>query len=597
MCGISGVFIREKGGKVNREEMYRIRDVMFNRGPDGEGIWFSNDEKVCLAHRRLSIIDPSENSNQPMIDPINGNIIVFNGEIYNYKKLKIKLEELGHRFITKSDTEVILILYREYGLSLFSYLKGMFSFALWDQYNNKLILARDPIGIKPLYYLANSKSIKFASQVKALLSGNDVNKKLSPAGSVGYFLWGSVPEPHTIFEGIKSVPNGFYFIINPEGKIIKKKYDSLTDRISNFEANIIEYSQKELIKQIIDNLDETVQYHTTSDVPISTFLSAGFDSFIISNLASKYSKLNSFTIDQFKANESIDSEVYYAKLIAEKLNINFFSKEISLLDINNEFELFLSNMDQPSIDGINTWFVSKFVKEIGFKVSLSGLGGDEIFGTYSTFSQIPIILKYFSLFKRNSKITTIYRDLISKLIPNSVSKKYASIFEFGTDISAAYFLKRSFLLPWQLYKFMDKKFVDEGLHDLKILKNLDENHKNIKSTNLAISALEINNYMKNTLLKDSDWCGMSNSVEIRVPFADIDLIESLLKLKANKFSKCNIAKEINNSFSNDFYSRKKTGFDINFASTNAFSKNKKVSKNDNFQWAKKVYYHYLELYT
>tara|TARA_B100000212_G_scaffold330886_1_gene297567 strand:- start:25 stop:1818 length:1794 start_codon:yes stop_codon:yes gene_type:complete len=595
MCGISGAFIKDKEERIDREEMYRIRERMFNRGPDGKGIWFSSNEKVCLAHRRLSIIDPSDNSSQPMMDALNGNVIVFNGEIYNYQNLKNKLENLGHKFRTKSDTEVILILYREYGLKLFIHLKGMFSFALWDEGKKELILARDPIGIKPLYYSNDTKSIKFASQVKALLSGNNINKRLSPAGNVGYFLWGSVPEPYTIFKGIKSIPNGFYFIIDSEGKIIKKKYDSIADRISNIESNSTDLSKKELITQIIDNIDKVVSYHTTSDVPISTFLSAGFDSFIISKLASKYSNLKSFTLDNMNYNESINSEIYYAKLISKKLNFKSFTKEISLNDINNELDLFLSKMDQPTVDGLNIWFVSKLAKENGIKVSLSGLGGDEIFGTYPTFTAIPKILKYCSFFKRNSKSTIIFRDLVRNFIPSSISKKYASIFEFGTDLSAAYFLKRSLFLPWQLLDFMDKNFVEEGLDDLKVIKNLDKNHQNIKSSKLAISTLEINNYMKNTLLKDSDWCGMTNSVEIRVPFADIDLIENLLKLEANKFSKSIIAKEIDSSFPNEFYYRKKTGFDINFASSKAFSKNQKVSKIDNYIWAKKVYYSYLNL--
>ena len=594
MCGISGEFIKEKAGKVDREEMFKIREKMYKRGPDGKGIWFSNDEKICLAHRRLSIIDPSENSSQPMIDKLNGNVIVFNGEIYNYEELKNKLIRIGHKFKTSSDTEVILILYRQYGKNLFSYLKGMFTFALWDQNRKELILARDPIGIKPLYYSVNSKSIKFASQVKALLSGNNIDKSLSAAGNVGFFLWGSVPEPFTIFEGIKSVPNGFYFIINSKGEIIKKKYDSITDRIIKLEKKIIEFSEDEFKKQIIQNIENTVKYHTTSDVPISTFLSSGFDSFMIANLAAKYSDMKFLTIDHLNSGKSIYSDLYYAKIIAKRLNFNSFSKEISLDDINDELFTFLSSMDQPTIDGLNTWFVSKLANENDLKVSLSGVGGDEVFGTYPTFDLIPKILKYCSLFKRNSKIATLFRGITSKLIPNPISKKYASIFEFGTDLSAAYFLKRSFLLPWQISDFLEKSFVEKGLYELNFLDKLDENHLKINSINLAISSLEINNYMKNTLLKDSDWCGMANSVEIRVPFADIDLIENLLTLRAMKFKKSSIAETINNSLPNDFYRRKKTGFDINFASSKAYSNNKKFSRNDNFLWAQKVYESYLE---
>ena len=214
MCGIAGIFAyRDQAPPVDKEELLRIREAMRLRGPDGEGLWISRNSRVGLAHRRLAIIDLTNDGLQPMATPDGALRITFNGEIYNYRELRRLLESKGQIFRTNSDTEVLLHLYRAFGINMLEQLRGMYAFAMWDQTRQMLILARDPLGIKPLYYADDGVTIRVASQVKALLAGARVDRRPQPAGHVGFLLWGYVPEPHTLYRGVKSLSAGTIMLI------------------------------------------------------------------------------------------------------------------------------------------------------------------------------------------------------------------------------------------------------------------------------------------------------------------------------------------------------------------------------------------------
>ncbi len=208
MCGIAAIFSYRAGPPVDESQLLRIRDRMTSRGPDGAGIWLSEDRRVGLAHRRLAIIDLSQSAAQPMFNDTGMLAIVFNGEIYNYRELRTELEKTGFRFKSSSDTEVLLHLYEDTGVKMLDRLRGMYAFALWDSRKKALLVARDPYGIKPLYYADNAKTFRVASQVKALLAGGAIDTTPNPAGHAGFFLWGHVPDPHTIYRGVRAVPAG-----------------------------------------------------------------------------------------------------------------------------------------------------------------------------------------------------------------------------------------------------------------------------------------------------------------------------------------------------------------------------------------------------
>src|SRR5258706_9660589 len=218
MCGIAGIFTYEDHAlPVERDELLEIRDSMVNRGPDGAGIWIDPGRRIGLAHRRLAIIDLSERGAQPMVSTNRAYVITFNGEIYNFRDLKRDLEQRGHRFYSTSDTEVLLALYEHFGIAMVDHLRGMFAFAIWDSKIQQLFLARDPFGIKPLYYSDDGRTLRFASQVKALLSGGAIDTAPEPAGLTGFLLLGSVPEPHTIYRSVRCLEAGAMLTIRPEG--------------------------------------------------------------------------------------------------------------------------------------------------------------------------------------------------------------------------------------------------------------------------------------------------------------------------------------------------------------------------------------------
>src|SRR3990167_2993992 len=290
MCGIAGIFEYSHSKKVSLNELTKINDYMQARGPDGSGIWINQDGFLGLAHRRLSIIDLSENANQPMHE---GDLsITFNGEIYNYKKLRDALIEKGCHFKTTSDTEVLLKLYQLHGVAMLSHLRGMFAFAIWDEKNKILFCARDHFGIKPFYYSDNGKSFYFASQVKALLQSSTIDTSPCAAGQVGFYLLGSIPEPYTMYEGIQSLPAGHYFVVHTNGQRESKAYYSVKSAFIDAEQNpLSDFS-------LTENLYDTVKHHLVADVDVCVFLSAGIDSATLVSVASElnHKKLHTITL-------------------------------------------------------------------------------------------------------------------------------------------------------------------------------------------------------------------------------------------------------------------------------------------------------------
>lgn len=528
MCGIAGVFAYEDSAPpVDEAELLRIREHMVRRGPDGAGLWISPDRRVALAHRRLAIIDLSNSGAQPMATEEGVLTISFNGEIYNYRELRRELEGKGYKFHTESDTEVLLHLYSECGSRMVHRLRGMFAFGIWDAKEQRMFLARDPFGIKPLYYADDGKTIRFASQVKALLAGGAVDKAPEPAGSVGFLIWGAVPEPFTLYRSIRALPAGaFGYVCRSRGVSISSYFSVRDELLSARENTTNARLQQEVLAE---ELAESVRHHLVADVPIGVFLSSGLDSALVTALASREvsQPLQAITLAFREYRGSKDDEAPLAGLIASHYGAQHQVSIVSREDFEAEIGNILVSMDQPSVDGINTYFVSRAAARAGLKVALSGLGGDELFGGYASYHQVPRLAESLRFMNWLPSAGRLTRVLSASLVKTFTSPKFAGILEYGGSYGGSYLLRRALFMPWEIRGFLDRATVEVGLSRLSVLPTLEATVQGLHTPRARVAALELSWYMRNQLLRDADWAGMAHSLEVRLPLVDVALFKAL----------------------------------------------------------------------
>lgn len=526
MCGLAAIFAYQGNAqRVNQAELLKMREAMFARGPDGDGLWLSQDNIVGLAHRRLSILDLSERGAQPMSTPDGSLRIIFNGEIYNYRELHKHLQARGHRFCSESDTEVLLHAWREYGQGMVDHLRGMFAFVIWDQEKQGVFLARDHFGIKPLYYHDDGTTFRAASQVKAILAGEGIEMQPEPAGHVGFFLWGCVPEPYTLYRNVFSLRAGHTLWVDRRGLRASRKYFDVAEELGNAAATQAEGEASEILQEA---LRDSVKAHLIADVPVGVFLSAGLDSTTLAALASAdINRLHAVTLGFEEYSNSPADEVPLAQKVAAHYACTHHVSHIARLDFDRELSSILEAMDQPSIDGVNTYFVARAARQAGLKVALSGLGGDELLGGYPSFRQIPAAVSRIKLFTLMPGVGRLMRIVSAPLVRRGTSPKYAGLFEYGGSYGGAYLLRRGLFMPWELPQFLDGELVKEGWATLQPVIRLDEWLKPIGSPHAKVIAMEMSLYMRNMLLRDSDWAGMAHSLEIRTPMVDIALFRAL----------------------------------------------------------------------
>ncbi|VAW49614.1 Asparagine synthetase [glutamine-hydrolyzing] [hydrothermal vent metagenome] len=600
MCGIVGIFNYQTPRVViDPVELRSIRDQMTARGPDDFGEWFSKDYRLALGHRRLSILDLTDKGKQPMQSREGSIIIVFNGEIYNYRALRKKLKHKGYVFNSQSDTEVLLYLYKEYGVNMFSHLRGMYAFVLWDNIKKGLLLARDPFGIKPLYYADDGKTIRIASQVKALLKSHSIDKTPDLAGNAGFCIWGYVPEPYSFYKNIQALPSGSYMWVDKEGRGQSKKFCDITEILAQASLKKIKFTSVEIKEYLYDVFSKSVRSHLISDVPVGVFLSAGFDSTVITALAAEAQsqKLKTVTIGFTECRGTPFDETHIAEEVSKRYGTDHHTVWISKKDFQAELPTILNVMDQPTVDGINSYFVSKAANEIGLKVVLSGLGGDELFGTYKTFRYIPFVTRLTKICNINPYFGKLMRQWIVSCFRNKISSKYAGLLEYGNSYSRAYLLGRARFMPWEISEMLGKTAASVGLKELEAhFFELTEGIQNIRSNHLKISALEITQYMRSQLLRHTDWAGMTHSLETRVPFVDIEVIKAIAPLFSlvNKPTKLDMANSIKKTLPQSVFTRPKTGF---FTPLNKWlqSNDQSLSKNEGFRcWMFQVFKHFNE---
>lgn len=533
MCGIAGIVAYDDSAPVpvDARELLRMREYMAARGPDGQGEWLAPSGRVGLAHRRLAIIDLDARAAQPMGSADGSLVIVFNGEIYNYRELKCELEGRGAVFRTESDTEVLLHSYRAYGAAMVERLRGMFAFAIWDGRERSLFLARDPFGIKPLYVADDGRTLRFASQVKALVAGGAVPAETSAAGMAGFFTWGHVPEPWTWLAAVRAVPAGTTLTVRCGQRVAEpRRYFDLREEIVRAEeaAPIT----RDAVAQARAAVADSVQQHLVADVPVGVFLSAGRDSTLVAALASEFTgaPLRTITLGFDEYSGSADDEVPAAEKVAGLIGARHQTVRIARSDFEQERMRLLAAMDQPSIDGVNTYFVSRAAAASGLKVALSGLGGDELFGGYSSFVQVPLLARRLRLLALAPWLGRGVRLASGGLLRRVAKPKQAGLFEYGSTLAGAYLLRRSLFMPWELAELVGEEHARRGLEELRLLDDLDQRIRGIRTPAAAVMALEMSCYMRHQLLRDADWAGMAHSLEIRVPLVDPVLFRRWLPL-------------------------------------------------------------------
>ena len=567
MCGLAGMFqYRTEAPPVDRAELLSMRERMVSRGPDGAGLWLAQDLGIGLAHRRLAIIDLSEAGAQPMLDAQTGNRIVFNGEIYNYRELRAELSAVGVSFHSHSDTEVLLKLYALHGREMLTRLRGMFAFALWDEKQQGLLLARDPFGIKPLYIADDGKTLRFASQVKALLAGGNVDTAVEPAGHVGFFLWGHVPEPYTLYRGIRALPAGASLWLDRVGHREVKSFFDLRAEIAASCVPLSSMPADKAREQLRGALLDAVRCHLLADVPVGTFLSSGLDSTTIVALAREAGVAEHLTLTLgFKEYAGTEhDEVPLAELVARHYATTHHTRWVNEEAFAASLGHLLDAMDQPSIDGANSYFVCRAAHDAGLKVALSGLGGDELFAGYSDFQDIPRMVDWLSLVARIPGLGTGFRRVAAPLLKHFTSPKYAGLLEYGGDYAGAYLLRRGLFMPWELPDVLDGDLVRAGWRELHTLSALRQTIDGMCDARLKVGLLETVWFMRNQLLRDTDWASMAHSLEVRVPLVDVELFRTVTRLIHTGFVPCkqDMAASPSTPLPQSVLHRQKTGFSV-----------------------------------
>ena len=539
MCAIAGHLCYRSSDKYSVADMLTsVSRAMRNRGPDAEGQWTSKSQQVHLAHRRLSILDLSPAGNQPFIDAETGCALVFNGEIYNFRELRIQLERAGYRFRSEGDTEVLIKGYLHWGEKVLERLRGMFAFGLWDERKQALWLVRDPYGIKPLYYTDSTTGFFFASQVKPIVEYLEIDRRPDPAGIVGFMLLGSVPEPYTCYRGVRSLPAGHSLWVTGNGPGVAACYASVAETWRNAALNSVRLDGPELNEQVRSAVLSSVQAHRVADVPVGAFLSAGIDSGSLVGLMAEHRqvKLRTLTLGFSSFKNSGRDETILAEQMAARYGTHHQTVWISDEQAEADWPIALADMDQPTVDGFNTWLVSKHMAASGLKVVVSGVGGDELFGGYTHFAELPVWQRRLRRVEGLPGVLpalTAGARLASRF--GLVHAKAEGLARLGSGLAELYLVKKGLFLPWELPQILDTDLVREGLAALQLTMRLNEVIDGFSEHSYpSIAALDASYFLRNQLLRDSDWASMAHSLELRTPLVDFELLKILAPVLVNR---------------------------------------------------------------
>lgn len=543
MCSIAGVL----GFREASEAVGRMNEAQRHRGPDDQGVARCGD--VVLGNTRLAIIDTSAAGHQPMNDPETGNWITYNGETYNFKELR---RELGGEWASRTDTEVVLRAYRKWGVAAFARLRGMFALALWDAQQRRLLLARDPLGIKPLYYYAADDHLIFASELRALLASGLVPRRLSSAGVDSYLANGSVAAPLTIVDGVRQLLPGHYLEASAselkESEFAVAKCEDVPER------------RDEAVARLRAELEESVKLHLVSDVPLGVFLSGGMDSSALVALMSRIGEQRPKTFSVV-FDEAGFTEAPFSRAVATRFQTDHTEIRLSEERLLGLLPGALAALDQPTMDGINTFVVSQAVKGAGVTVALSGVGGDELFAGYPSFRRA---LKLSSMPRAARRVLRAASGVGKIALNGSVQRhKFWQLANSEGTPADVYRISR------QLFSTGARTRINTEINpDLDSVFIRDHASSDVVN---AISQLELSGYMSNTLLRDTDAMSMAHSLEVRVPFVDTKLVDYVLSLPGKwkldhdaSGPKPLLAAAVADLLPRDFLARPKMGFTLPF---------------------------------
>lgn len=525
MCGIAGILEHKPLASDLDAPLSRMLQALRHRGPDDDGIYVSEpaETRCAFVHARLSILDLSYAGHQPMSTADGRYWITFNGEIYNFRELRRELAESGVHLQSQTDTEVILHLYARYGASCLDKLEGMFAFAIWDNQEKTCFLARDPLAIKPLYYFQDGNRLVFASELRAILSSGYAPRRLSSEALLRYFITGSVSEPLSLIEGIHLLPGG-HFLLWKKGEGKLEKYWSL-----HFNPREEDAESGPAIARAA--LLDSVERHFVSDVPVGLFLSGGRDSTALLALAQQ---LNHPGIKTFciSFNDPKLNEGHVARRTAEYFGAEHFEWNLDSRTGASLFEDFLSRLDQPTIDGFNTFCVSKHAHANGVKAVLSGLGGDEIFGGYSTFRRVPFIYHWACRLNAAEPLGTLAGHILQSAAWRPPLRRLGSYLHTSPTLRGAYETYRGIYTPTEAALLVRHCTGVESV--MQGLPTTNGNGAPDPTLEDEVSRLEIENYMRSQLLRDSDVMSMAWGLELRTPLVDRKLIDALSSIPARR---------------------------------------------------------------
>jgi asparagine synthase (glutamine-hydrolysing) len=536
ICGVIGIDSKESSEPLVR----RMMAAMVHRGPDDEGLLAA--PRVAVGMRRLSIVD-LPGGGQPVWNESGTLAVIFNGEIYNFRQLRSELESAGHRFATRSDTEVIVHAYEAWGARCAQRLRGMFAFAIVEMPRGRgsaperVFLARDPLGIKPLYYALADGALFFASELRALLASGRIPPHLSSAEIPAYLLFGSVCEPGTLIDGVASLPPGYSMTIDVTAPVEAPRAAPYWNFARDTAAQVADRDPSERLAPVPERvralLEEAVASHLVADVPVGVFLSSGIDSTVLAALASRTRRgVHTFTV-AFPDREFSEADI--ARRTAQRLHSEHTELELSDREMIDRLDEAIASFDQPSMDGINTYFVSWAARQAGLKVALSGLGSDELFGGYASFWNTVKIGRLANIARR---VPTPVRKVLAGEI-GSTKREQRSYGKFAKASAAwrdpgslphSYFFTRLLFPPGAAFR--GGREDSENSRSRASWRWLADSALQSASLDAftAVSWLELRSYLLNTLLRDTDAMSMRNSLEVRVPFLDTPLVEYVLAL-------------------------------------------------------------------
>jgi asparagine synthase (glutamine-hydrolysing) len=567
MCGVFGIIVRH--GAVPVELLEKATLSLAHRGPDDSGSVIIRETapdplEIGLGNRRLAVLDLSPHGHQPMQDPETGNWIVYNGEIYNFHEIRRSLEQHGITFRGHSDTEVVLKAFGKWGPECLRELRGMFAFAIWDAARHRLFLARDPLGIKPLYYSAVGDCFVFASETRTLLGTGLVPRRVDGAGLISYLTFGSSHDPVTVIEGISALPAGRYAFWQ-QGNLRQQSYWDAIPESPLLPGSSMD--RKKLQSAVADTLSEAIRMQMVSDVPVGVFLSGGIDSSSIVAMLQRASlKPNTFSI-VFR--ESVYDESQFSRLAAQTFGTEHQEILVSVHDAREAISPCLQAADQPSIDGLNTFLISRQTRAAGIKVALTGLGGDEVFAGYSSFRTVPQMERFvrrWTFLPRLLRAPAVSAFRMFSPGTDENRKLYALLSNTSALIHP-YFLSRMLFTPFQTGKLL--RFTEEELERAnEAPRQMIQRTRHLDPIN-RVSYLESRCYMLNTLLRDSDVMSMAHGLELRVPLIDSQLVKQVMALPGrwklnSQVPKPMLVEALAGSLPDEIVHRPKRGFTLPF---------------------------------